>query len=238
MKKNKIKQLGVMLSLIILSNNDINPEELDNILGTSHYIYQEIDNPEYGDTLIHAFISLPTYVKKFLADNSLEIIVSGNSDYVESIYRNLYPDIEITDKAGVTIDYAGKLIAAVEGCSFDGDSKVFIKNKNISKEELIEINLTLLMYHQVGHLIDRYFNNLSESSYFLGCFSQEGYQFRFQVASFVGFYDENMNIYEYFATTFACYLKYPEYFKSVCPMTYNFFNKYIKGQLIDKTNQK
>ena len=32
MKKSKIKQLSVMLSLLILSQNDINPEELDNIL--------------------------------------------------------------------------------------------------------------------------------------------------------------------------------------------------------------
>ena len=209
MKKNKIKQLGVMLSLIILSNNDIKPQELDNILGTSHYIYQEIDNPEYGNVLFNAFNSLPSFIKDFLADNFLEIIVSGNNDYVENIYRKLYPDINVEDKAGVTIDYAGKLIATVEGCSYDGETKVFIKDKNISKEELTKINLTLLMYHQVGHLIDRYLDNLSKSNLFLNCFSQERFQFCHQVAAFVGYYDENMNVNEYFATAFACYLAYP-----------------------------
>lgn len=236
MKRNKIKQLSVMLSLMILSKNDINSLELDNLLGNSHYIYQEIDNPEYGDYLIHAFISLPSYIKKFLADNSLEIIVSGKNDYIENIYRKLYPDQDIENKAGVTIDYAGKLIAAVEGCSFDEEIPLSLHG-NYSEEQLIKANLTLLMYHQVGHLIDRYFDNMSNSKVFLNCFSYERFHIRYIISSFLGSNDD-FTMYEFFATSYACYLAYPKYFENICPLTYNFFDTYLKELITTKNETK
>ena len=237
MKKSKIKQLSVMLSLLVLSQNDINPEELDNILGNSHYIYQEIDNPQYGNILFNAYTNLPGYIKKFLSDNSLDIIVAGNDDYIEKIYKEVYNTNDVEDKTAVTIDYAGNLIAIVEGCSFDIDKSIALQKK-LTEEQLIKINLTLSMYHQIGHLIDRYLNDISKSDFFANCFIQEKLKFQYMTAGLFGYYEKNINLSEYFASTFACYLEYTRFFRQNCPYTFEFFEKYLKEGLIKNSKQK
>ena len=239
LNRQKLKQVGVVFSLLILSNKDINSKELNDILNNVSETYCEINNPEYGDYLQKVYNELPEYLKIFLEKNSMHIIVMPNNDDLEKIYQDIYPrKDELKKITGLTI--AEKLVALVEGCSHDENIQNYLYLKQgYSKEELYKFDLQHTMLHQIGHLVDIYYNYLSKTSSFLnGVYIKEQRDFSMQLCAF---YNDNvdirMNCVEFFATAFATYILNPKYLEKRFQLTYNYMNG-VYNKIIDKTKNK
>ena len=238
--RQKLKQISVLLSLIILSNKEVKVEELNNILGNLNGTYQEFGNPEYGKYLYDEYSNLPDYLKKFLEDNSMHIIVTENNESIKKIYHDVYPERkEFNNMLGLTI--GDNLLAIISGC-IDYDNLSDSLYSNISEEDTKKMYLKYTMYYQIGHLIDIHLNNLSNENMFVNVLyrNEKDVFLRYQYKNLGSLMDNVFSIKpdEFFASSFACYLLQPKYFKRICPNTYDYINKIVNEKLITKEKSK
>ena len=236
--KKKLKQISVMLSLLVMSDKNINSEELNNLLGNINTeVYQEIGNPEYGSYLYETYQELPEYLKLFLENNLMRIIVLENEDDVEKIYQSLYNNqTNVQNVSSLVI--VNKLLAFIEGCS--NDEK--LQNSDLLREgytieDLNKLNLRFIMFHQIGHLIDAHYN-IMNMRLFASIYIQEQEQFVRLQNNYVNndFIQYKINSSEYFASAYAYYILYPKKLIKYCPKTFYFVNDIVKEMI--KENDK
>ena len=237
--KQKLKQIGALFSLLVLSNRDIDTPKLEELLNNVSKTYIEIGNPEYGAFLYNVYNELPDYLKIFLEENLMHIIIMPNNDDIENIYKEIYPEKEKNQRmTGLTI--ADNLIAFVEGCSHDENInyRMYLKEE-YNKDSLNKFDLQITMLHQIGHLIDVYYDYPSKSQHFLMSAYNEGRKNMFMHLNY--FYNDKvdlkLNNHEYFALAFATYMLNPIFLKKSLPVTYNYMEE-ICNKIINKNKYK
>ena len=236
--KQKLKQIGVVFSLLVLSNKDINSKEINNILNNVSETYIEIGNPEYGDYLRSVYDELPEYIKNFLEKNYMRIIVMENHDDIEKLYQDIYPsDEEAKNFTGLTI--AENLIALVEGCSHDDNIRSYLyQNGEYTADELNKFDLRQTMLHQIGHLVDIYYNYLSKSNDFINkVYRTDIDKFRFQLSSFYNNVNTQEGVSEFFASIFSCYVLNPIYLKKNFLSAYQYMDNLVNTLMKENINK-
>lgn len=236
--KQKLKQIGVVFSLLVLSNKEINSKEINNILNNVSETYIEIGNPEYGDYLRSVYNNLPEYIRNFLEENSMKIIVMPNSDDIENIYQDIYPrNIKNKNLTGLTIEE--KLVALVEGCSHsDNIKKNLFVDRDYTDNQLNKFDLQYTMLHQIGHLVDIYYNYPSNSMYFLNTvYKNERKDFKYQLSQFYDDSNSIENVVEIFAYSFATYVLNPRFLKHYFPLAFNYMDE-LCNKMIEENKDK
>ena len=122
--------------------------------------------------------------------------------------------------------------------------------KGVTNEELSYRFVRDTLFHEIGHLLDcgayylagyvDYGYMLSLTSEFKSVYEEEVNNFKNTIEFIVDNCGEKTNIsnnFEYFASSFACYMFYPDDLKEKCPKTFEIMDNYIKTLMGEKTKK-
>jgi hypothetical protein len=231
-RKEKLKQIAVIFSLIVMSNDRINSDDILTSLENEREVFQEWGNPECGDYLRGEYERMPDYLKSFLEENSMHLIITENNDTIEKLYHEVYPTFY------PTMGYSSLIISDKLMAIVDGSSHNSAINKSIPSSYSKDIiagnrqNLKMMMYHQVGHLVDEFYDNISNSFIFIHAYRNDFIKFRQMISRGIIQLPNEKQIIdstEFFATSFALYEIYPNYLQCFCPNTFEIIDGIVSN---------
>ena len=193
-----------------------------------NFVYGE--DAKYATEVENQIKELPHNLSEYLEDTNISVFLLDDKNGAENTWRAVFNE-SVGSIRGFT-DVEGNAIY-IEATDHEGYyEKYSDSSKGLSKEEFnkrLAIDTTI---HELGHVIDMNTDYLlSSSSEFENIFYEEAYSFR----NTEEYQKENLKInanintpLEYWATAFACYVKYPEDLSIYCPQTYRYMNNYFK----------
>lgn len=185
----------------------------ENILGIPFNSYTDIDNlPDNfkadGDSCVSGsqyayvlFQMLPQYIQQEVNDSGYIITVTDTP--IENIYES---------------EDADRILAGV--CSHS-DKQIFLKNR--------EYAIKYSLYHEVAHLLDRIWGNLSNTEEFVNIYTEECSKFSGSTVLKTGYHVENEQ--EYFACTLQAYFMLGASGLDEVPRTKEFIQRALAASL-------
>lgn len=230
MKKNEIKKLKFALLLTFLLAS--NPQKIyANNVDDLEFNVETIGEPIFADELCDILRNFPSGIKEYLRLNNLNIVLLEDP-YGAEYYWEASGDTLLGSIRGFT-DTDNQVIY-IESSMHPGYYENYYNISNEYTEEEFNYILTKdTLIHELGHFFDTASGfNLSQSEYFYQIFNEEIVSYynttEFQVGN-LGVY-ENISIpAEYFASSFSCYLNYPDSLRENCPLTYDYIDSYMKN---------
>ena len=225
---NKLKA-SCALALLLFTGSPMKTEAYAEDTDVSFNI-TTIGEPMYYDSLYAMLDNLPEGIKQYLIDNELKVVVMEDANGAEKQYERangytyggiagfLWPKlrtiyVESTDD----VSYFKKYPEISEG--YEEDEFNYI----VSSDTLI---------HELGHFFDYTMDfELSHSIEFCDIYYAEAEDFTNTTEYKVDNLDVFANISipeEYFATAYACYVKYPQELAEICPRTYEYIDRFMQ----------
>lgn len=156
----------------------------------------------------------------FIIMSNVLPVSAAEKDVNKVIYENNF-DIEYidNDKMYYLVTGSNKCDGSVyEGLTIFDKHKIYI-NTAIAPG----VNNHSILVHEVGHVLDYSKNFISNQDKFKEIFNSESSNLL--EYSFAGYITERTD--EYFAESYAFYIIKPDLLKSICPMTFEFFENEI-----------
>ena len=183
--------------------------------------------------------NLPNCIEEIIVESGIDIVIVGIDGKLENMSG--YSSVKGLFRTRTNTIYIEGLVRdnVIETYRKKGvDEKLLEGLTDYSLSQKISIDT---FFHEIGHVIDKYFNNASQTREFKKIHSNEKQGYK-QTTEFKL---ENRNIeaniktsIEYFASAFACYILYPDDLKLYAPDTYSFIDGLIKEYENNKTSNK
>lgn len=187
------------------------------------------NNAKYGVDVERQIKKLPHNLCQYLEDIGVQIVLLDDENGAEEVWMDIYGDYPGHIR-GFT--YVEGNTVYVEATDHDGYYEKYSECSDGLSSEEFNCYLSIdTMMHELGHIVDKETDFLlSSSGEFEDIFYDEMNDFRktkeYNCENLKINANINMQI-EYFATAFACYVKYPDSLLSCCPRTYNYIKSYL-----------
>ena len=112
-----------------------------------------------------------------------------------------------------------------------GVSKDAINYYQLDDKSLAYWDARDTFYHEVGHKVDSFYGEISETSEFHDIWSEEVEDFRLTAQHCVVNANALIDINtpgEYFASAFACYFTFSSHLRAFCPQTYEVIDRLVE----------
>ena len=218
---------SVMLSILLLTSNNARAYAT-NGNGELPFNITTDGNPMYYEELYNSLNDLPEGIKLYLSQENLNVLVLDEVDDAEYFYKKAH---------GYSFDGIIGFLWPRRNTIYVESANVnyYDKNPDISldydKEEFNYMIVRDTLIHELGHFFDyKEGFKLSESDEFKNIYDLESKKYmettHYKVDN-LGVYLNIDSSLEYFATAYACYIKYPEELKEKCPQTYEYIDNYM-----------
>lgn len=228
MKINIKELLSVMLTGAVLVNPVVENNNAYSVTNISDYV-ELVEEPKYVDDLMNVLKNYPQGLLQLLIDDGCKFTFIGRERWLEDVILRKY--LPMFD--GYARGYYNPESKHIYIESFPRTETTMAKvkksiySKNYTDEELNSLIATSTLIHELGHAVDYYFNNISQSSSFKEVYKSEKSNFENTIEFDLLNYRIKANIAnpdEYFAESSAAFFFYPEDLQINCPETYEYLS--------------
>ena len=204
--------------------------------------FQPEDESIFYEEMYSKIDNLPDCIEQIIIESGVKIVIVGVEGKLENMFG--YSSIKGIFTPKTNTIYVEGLVRdnVLENYRKKGVDGELLKDLNdYSLSQKISLDT---LFHEIGHIVDKFFGNVSKTNTFRKIYNEEKSSYK----KTTEFRLENRKVeaniktdQEYFASAFACYILYPEDLKEYANQTYNYINKlieeYEKNNKIESSNR-